>query len=131
METFLSEHDPVLSCMGFFEPQYRFDLAVQAIKSLKATYPESGLVIMASGEQNGSPLPVMEDLDEEDILVLKDMEKTTCLGSIPKFGVSETDRLRRGRDIGPGSHRHGHPRGCQFRRNPTGRNRPVQTGRWE
>jgi len=79
VETFLSEHDPVLSCMGFFEPQYGFDLAIQAVKSLKKTYPGTGLVIMASGERNGSLPPVAEDLDAEYVLVLKDMEKTACL----------------------------------------------------
>jgi glycosyltransferase involved in cell wall biosynthesis len=79
VEEFLSRHDPVLSCMGFFEPQYGFDLALDAVKLLKRTHPASGLVIMASGGRGGLSSRVEEKLNDPDVLVLRDQDKSSCL----------------------------------------------------
>jgi len=46
LNDFLNSHNPVLSCTGFYEPVYGFDLAIQAIGHLKKVFPQIGLALI-------------------------------------------------------------------------------------
>lgn len=80
VEEFFQHHSPVVSCVGFFEPQYGLELAVDAVAELKGIYPEIGIIIMASGKDEASFLTHVEKCGcQNEVMVLNNESRDQCL----------------------------------------------------
>jgi glycosyltransferase involved in cell wall biosynthesis len=85
---FLDEHCPLLSCMGFFEPLYGLELAIDAIATLKDEYPNIGLVVMASGyEKNTFLQKIGAKKCVDHVLVLENLPNAETLFVLSKSNV--------------------------------------------
>ena len=83
MEAFLRNHNPVISCVGFFQPIYGFDLAIRAIESLALVYEKIGLVIMGDMNNSSDYVAMIQENNLNDhILLCGNINHDTCLSVI-------------------------------------------------
>jgi glycosyltransferase involved in cell wall biosynthesis len=83
MEIFLRNHNPIISCVGFFQPVYGFDLAIRAIKSLMSVHERVGLIIMGEKNNMSEYETMIRELRLNDhILICGNINHDTCLSVI-------------------------------------------------
>jgi glycogen(starch) synthase len=77
---FLSTHHPLISCTGFYEPIYGFDLAIEAVSKLKETYRDIGLIIMGDKGNSGEyEAHISKNELGESILMCGNVSNDECL----------------------------------------------------
>lgn len=85
---FIEQHTPNITCMGFFEPHYGFELAVEAIKELKQKYPKIGLIIMASGDGKIKLEKTIEQIAiKENVLLVGNESREQYLLALSKSDI--------------------------------------------
>ena len=77
---FIGSHRPVISCTGFYEPVYGFDLAIKAVLKLRETYKDIGLIIMGD-KKNSEKYEVLINENElsDNILLYGNVSNDECL----------------------------------------------------
>ena len=82
---FIDSHNPLLSCMGFFQPQYGLELVLEAIAELKSKYPQIGLVVLSSGESDNFYFEKVKYYKCDDhVLVVRDLPHLDSLKVLSK-----------------------------------------------
>lgn len=89
IETFLNTHDPVISCVGFYEPVYGFDLALLSIKELMKNYKKIGLIIMGDkkGESPRYETMIHEHRLSNHVFLAGNMDHDECLSVIKRSAL--------------------------------------------
>jgi glycogen(starch) synthase len=83
MGAFLRTHDPLISCVGFFEPIYGFDLAILAAKRLMLLYPKIGFVIMGDAKDSSKYATMIRDHNVSgNVLLCGNIHHDICLSVI-------------------------------------------------
>jgi glycosyltransferase involved in cell wall biosynthesis len=84
----INKHQPVLSTVVFFRPEYGVDLLIAAMARLRRDHPSIGCLIMGSGEQRMLAQQQIHDARlEEHVLLLGDVEHSRCLDLISRCDV--------------------------------------------
>lgn len=88
IESFFHAHSPIITCVGFYEPIYGFDLAILGTKRLKEYYRNLGLIIIGDkrDSQKYENLVDQNSLNK-DILLCGDMNHADCLSIIKRSSV--------------------------------------------
>ncbi|MDY6853830.1 MAG: glycosyltransferase family 4 protein [Thermodesulfobacteriota bacterium] len=88
IESFFHFHSPVITCVGFYEPVYGFDLAILGTKRLKEYYRNIGLIIIG-GKRNSQKYEILVDQNSlnRDVLMCGDMNHADCLSIIKRSSV--------------------------------------------
>jgi len=88
IEAFLQRHDPLISCVGFFEPTYGFDLAIRAIERLAASHDRIGLLIMGTMHNASEYAAMIRDRQLDDhVLLCGNLDRDTCLSIIRRSSL--------------------------------------------
>jgi glycogen synthase len=86
--TWIAHHQPVLSTVLFFRPEYGFSLLVDAVVQLRHRCPSLGCLVMGSGEQFAEAKKLVRHAGlDNDILLLGDVNHGTCLELISRSDV--------------------------------------------
>lgn len=95
LQQWMERRDPVLATTLAFEPEYRFDLLVEAVAALRPRHPKIGCLVMGtgSGEAEARRRLARAGL-EESMLLLGDVAHPTCrrVMSMSDLFVRGTDR---------------------------------------
>jgi len=84
----MRDHRPVLSTVLFFRPEYGFDLLVDALGRLRASYPTMGCLVMGSGEDRSVAEKLVRNAGLEDCIRMPgDLDHETCLSLISASDV--------------------------------------------
>lgn len=87
-ERALAAGSPVLSTALFFRHEYGFDLLLQAIGELRATYPSLVCLVMGSGEREIEARTwIARDGLQEAVILLGDVPHQTCLALMARSDV--------------------------------------------
>lgn len=80
LDGWLDERSPLLATTLAFEPEYRFDLLVEAVARLRREHPRLGCVVMGggSGEREARGLVARRGLDDA-VAMLGDVDHRLCL----------------------------------------------------
>jgi glycogen(starch) synthase len=100
VETWIEQHQPMLSTTLFFRPEYGFDSLVDAVETLRKKYPSLGCVVMGSGEDRAAAEWRIRDAGLEDsILLLGDVSHEICLAVMSMSNVFVRPTLRDGDSV--------------------------------
>ncbi len=76
----LEAHEPVLSTVLWFRPEYAFDLLIDTFEALRSRYPHAGLLVMGDSEHTPAArqMTISRGLGES-VLLLGDTSHDLCL----------------------------------------------------
>ena len=76
----IKAHSPVLSAAVFFQPEYGFELLLDAMSELRKVHPNIGCVVMGDGEHREEAVPQVESVGlREAVLLTGDLDHELCL----------------------------------------------------
>jgi glycosyltransferase involved in cell wall biosynthesis len=83
IDRFMREHQPVVSCIGQFEPVYGFDDAVRLMATVIPHYPNSGLLLIGNERNAEGCSKLIAELGLRDhVMICGNLPHEQCLGAI-------------------------------------------------
>lgn len=88
VEIFINTHDPVVTCVGFYEPVYGLDFAILSILQLRRIFANLGLIIIGD-KRNASNYEDMihENRLDNHVLLCDNIDHSVCLSMMSKSAL--------------------------------------------
>jgi glycogen(starch) synthase len=100
LQEWIGRHQPLLSTVLFFRPEYGFDLLVAGLARLRVRYPSLGCLVMGSGEHSIEAERQIRAANlEGNVLLLGDVDHDTCLSLMSACDVFLRPTLEDGDSI--------------------------------
>lgn len=88
LDAFLRAHDPVMVCVGLYEPTYGFDQAVRLLQAMRKTHPEMGLLLIGEKSRAQWCETLIRELQlESNVYLCGDLEHEACLTAISRTAL--------------------------------------------
>jgi glycosyltransferase involved in cell wall biosynthesis len=88
LEEFFGSHQPVLLSMGWLEPEYDFPLQIEALGTVRESFPQAGLVILGEGRLEGPLRRLIQATPyPEAVLLGGDISHDTALAAIARSDI--------------------------------------------
>ena len=99
IETWMAEHSPVITSAMFFRPEYGFELLLEAMLRLKASYPRIGCLIMGGEDRREATALVSRQGLDDAIFLAGDLDHELCLAAMARSAVFVRPTFRDGDSI--------------------------------
>jgi glycogen synthase len=88
LAAFLAAHHPVLISVGLLEPEYDLPLQIEALPQLRQKFPDTGLLLIGSGSQEGNlRATIQQNPCREHILLAGDVPHAATLEAVSRCRV--------------------------------------------